>query len=183
VITVGETYGWVNSLGARYTSLIAPDGKEFLIPNEDLITQQVENWSFSNSTVCLRIPVGIAYSADVRKAMALCEEAARQTERIITDPPPQCLLVGFGESSIDLELGAWINDPVNGVKNVKSDVLLKIWENFQKEGMEIPYPQRDIHLKTMPPDTGGMAGEATDSPPAGNALPAERPRPHRRRSP
>ena len=168
VITVGETYGWVNSLGARYTSLIAPDGKEFLIPNEDLITQQVENWSFSNSTVCLRIPVGIAYSADVRKAMALCEEAARQTARIIENPPPQCLLVAFGESSVDLELGAWINDPVNGVKNVKSDVLLKIWETFQKEGMEIPYPQRDVHLRTMPPEAGGMtAGEKIPSPLAG----------------
>ncbi|MDP2758138.1 MAG: mechanosensitive ion channel, partial [Desulfurivibrionaceae bacterium] len=171
VITVGETYGWVNSLGARYTSLIAPDGKEFLIPNEDLITQQVENWSFSNSTVCLRIPVGIAYSSDVRKAMALCEEAARQTARIIQDPPPRCLLVAFGESSVDLELGAWISDPANGVKNVKSDVLLKIWETFQKEGMEIPFPQRDVHLKTMPPGTEGMAGKAPEPPPAGNILP------------
>ena len=150
VITVGETYGWVNSLGARYTSLIAPDGKEFLIPNEDLITQQVENWSFSNSTVCLKIPVGISYSADVRKAMALCEEAARQTDRIIQDPPPRCLLVAFGESSIDLELGAWINDPANGVKNVKSDVLLKIWETFQEQGMDIPFPQQDIHIRSMP---------------------------------
>jgi small-conductance mechanosensitive channel len=166
VITVGETYGWVNSLGARYTSLIAPDGKEFLIPNEDLITQQVENWSFSNSTVCLIIPVGIAYSSDVRKAMALCEEAARQTERIIQDPPPHCLLVGFGESSVDLELGAWINDPVNGVKNVKSAVLLKIWETFQAQGMEIPFPQRDIHIRTTPPAAEGLAGEAKDSPPA-----------------
>ena len=160
VITVGETYGWVNSLGARYTSLITPDGKEFLIPNEDLITQQVENWSFSNSTVCLMIPVGISYNADVRKAMALCEEAARQTARIIQNPPPQCLLVAFGESSINLELGAWINDPVNGVKNVKSDVLLKIWETFQEQGMEIPFPQRDVHIRSMPSGTEGMtAGE------------------------
>ena len=166
VITVGETYGWVNSLGARYTSLIAPDGKEFLIPNEDLITQQVENWSFSNSTVCLRIPVGIAYNSDVRKAMALCEEAARQTARIIENPPPQCLLVGFGESSVDLELGAWINDPVNGVKNVKSAVLLKIWETFQAQGVEIPFPQRDIHIRTTPPAAEGLAGAAKDSPPA-----------------
>ncbi|HCC53776.1 MAG TPA: mechanosensitive ion channel protein MscS [Desulfobulbaceae bacterium] len=150
VITVGETYGWVNSLGARYTSLIAPDGKEFLIPNEDLITQQVENWSFSNSTVCLKISVGIAYSSDVHKAMTLCEEAAKQTDRIIQDPPPRCLLVAFGESSIDLELGAWISDPVNGVKNVKSDVLLKIWETFQEQGVEIPFPQREIHIKNMP---------------------------------
>jgi small-conductance mechanosensitive channel len=158
VITVGETYGWVNSLGARYTSLIAPDGKEFLIPNEDLITQQVENWSFSNSTVCVKMPVGIAYNADVRKAMALCEEAARQTERIIQEPPPQCLLVAFGESSVDLELGVWINDPINGVKNVKSAVLLNIWDAFHEQGIEIPYPQRDVHIRTMPPGTGGMAG-------------------------
>ena len=150
VITVGETYGWVNSLGARYTSLITQDGKEFLIPNEDLITQRVENWSFSNSTVRLKIPVSIAYSSDVRKAMALCEEAARQTARIIQNPPPICLLVAFGNSSLDLELRAWINDPVNGVKNVKSDVLLKIWETFHEQGINIPYPQRDIHIRTMP---------------------------------
>ena len=151
VITVGETYGWVNSLGARYTSLITQDGKEFLIPNEDLITQRVENWSFSNSTVRLKIPVGIAYNSDVRKAMTLCEKAAGQTERIIRSPPPICLLVGFGNSSVDLELRAWINDPVNGVKNVKSDILLRIWESFHEEGIDIPYPQRDIHIKSMPP--------------------------------
>lgn len=158
VITVGETYGWVNSLGARYTSLITQDGKEFLIPNEDLITQQVENWSFSNSTVRLKIPVGIAYSSDVRKAMALCEKAAGKAERIIQDPPPICLLVGFGDSSVDLELQAWIDDPANGVKNVTSEILLNIWDAFHAQGIEIPFPQRDVHIKTMPPKTGGMAG-------------------------
>jgi small-conductance mechanosensitive channel len=163
VITVGETYGWVNSLGARYTSLITQDGKEFLIPNEDLITQRVENWSFSNSTVRLKIPVGIAYSSDVRKAMALCEEAARQTARIIQTPPPICLLVAFGNSSVDLELRAWINDPVNGVENVKSDVLLTIWETFHAQGIDIPYPQRDIHIKSMPPGTGGMEGRQQEA--------------------
>lgn len=150
VITVGETYGWVNSLGARYTSLITQDGKEFLIPNEDLITQRVENWSFSNSTVRLKIPVSIAYSSDVRKAMTLCEEAARHTARIIQNPQPICLLVAFGNSSVDLELRAWINDPVNGVKNVKSEILLKIWDAFREQGVSIPYPQRDIHIKSMP---------------------------------
>ncbi|HIJ90624.1 MAG: mechanosensitive ion channel [Desulfobulbaceae bacterium] len=163
VITVGTTYGWVNSLGARYTSLITQDGKEFLIPNEDLITQQVENWSFSNSTVRLRIPVGIAYHSDVRKAMAICETAARQTERIIKEPQPVCLLVGFGNSSVDLELRIWINDPVNGVRNVKSAVLLNIWDAFHEQGIDIPYPQRDIHIRTMPPGTGGMAGGQQES--------------------
>jgi len=150
VITVGETYGWVNSLGARYTSLITQDGKEFLIPNEDLITQRVENWSFSNSTVRLKIPVSIAYNSDVRKAISLCEEAARQTARIIQNPPPICLLVAFGNSSLDLELRAWINDPVNGVKNVRSEILLRIWDAFHEQGVNIPYPQRDIHIRSMP---------------------------------
>lgn len=159
VITVGTTYGWVNSLGARYTSLIAADGKEFLIPNEDLITQQVENWSFSNSTVRLKIPVGIAYNSDVRKAMALCEEAARKTARILQDPPPLCMLVAFGDSSVNLELGAWINDPINGVKNVQSDILLNIWDAFHAQGIDIPYPQRDIHIRTMPPGTVAVAGK------------------------
>jgi len=158
VITVGETYGWVNSLGARYTSLITQEGKEFLIPNEDLITQQVENWSFSNSTVRLKIPVGIAYSSDVRKAMTLCEKAAGKAERIIQDPPPICLLIGFGDSSVDLELQAWIDDPANGIKNVTSEILLNIWDTFHEQGIEIPFPQRDVHIKTMPPKTGGMAG-------------------------
>jgi len=157
VITVGETYGWVNSLGARYTSLITQEGKEFLIPNEDLITQQVENWSFSNSTVRLKIPVGIAYSSDVRTAMALCEKAAGKAERIIRDPPPICLLIGFGDSSVDLELQAWIDDPANGIKNVTSEILLNIWDAFHEQGIEIPFPQRDVHIKTMPPGTGGMA--------------------------
>ena len=165
VITVGETYGWVNSLGARYTSLITQDGKEFLIPNEDLITQRVENWSFSNSTVRLKIPVSIAYSSDVRKAMNLCEEAARQTARIIQNPPPLCLLVAFGNSSLDLELRAWINDPVNGVKNVRSEILLKIWDAFHEQGINIPYPQRDIHIRSMPVEAGGLAaGENKKSP-------------------
>ena len=164
VITVGETYGWVNSLGARYTSLITQDGKEFLIPNEDLITQRVENWSFSNSTVRLKIPVSIAYSSDVRKAMALCEEAAKQTARIIQNPPPICLLAGFGNSSLDLELRAWINDPVNGVKNVKSEILLRIWESFHEQGIDIPYPQRDIHIRSMPSGTEGMVGDQQDTP-------------------
>ena len=112
----------------------------------------------------VRIPVGIAYSSDVRKAMYLSKEAAKQTTRIIQEPPPRCLLVAFGESSIDLELGAWISDPDNGVKNVKSDVLLKIWETFQEQGGEIPFPRRGIHLRTRPTETGGMAGGQQETP-------------------
>jgi len=159
IITVGNTYGWVNSLGARYTSLVTRDNKEFLVPNEDLITQKVENWSFSNSTVRLDIPVGVSYRSDVRKAIALCEESAQQTDRVIEQPKPICLLTGFGDSAVDLELRFWINDPINGLGNVKSEVLLKIWDKFHEHGIEIPFPQRDIHIRSPQPIAVAAAGD------------------------
>jgi small-conductance mechanosensitive channel len=148
VISVGQTYGWVSSLGARYVSVVTRDGTEYLIPNEDLITHQVVNWSYSSNQVRLRIPIGVSYDADVRQARALCLEAAAETPRVLAEPPPVCLLLGFAESAIDLELRVWIHDPKNGVGNVKSDVLLLVWDKFHAHGIEFPYPQRDLHLKT-----------------------------------
>ncbi|GJL82961.1 MAG: mechanosensitive ion channel protein [marine bacterium B5-7] len=149
VISVGETYGWIKSLGARYVSVVTRDGMEWLIPNEDLITQQVVNWSYSNDTVRLKIPLGISYSSDPRRAIELCFEAAAETPRIISDPKTNVLLKGFGDSSIDLEIRVWIRDPQNGVSNVKSEILLRVWDKFAANNIEIPFPQRDIHL--IPP--------------------------------
>jgi len=148
VISVGENYGWVSSLGARYVAVVTRDGTEYLIPNEDLITHQVVNWSHTSSRVRLKIPIGISYNADVRKARALCLEAAAETQRVLKDPAPVCLLLGFGDSSVELDLRIWIQDPKNGVRNVKSDVLLLVWDKFHAHGIEIPFPQRDLHLKT-----------------------------------
>ena len=153
VIAVGGTYGWVSSLGARYVSVVTRDGIEHLVPNEDLITKGVENWSYSNKAVRLKIPIGISYKSDVRKAIALCLEAAGEVERVVKDPKSVCLLKGFGESAVDLEMRIWIVDPSNGVSNVKSEVLLLIWDKFHEHGIEIPFPQRDLHLKP-PADVG-----------------------------
>jgi len=147
VIGVGETFGWINSLGARYASVITRDGTEWLIPNEDLVTQQVVNWSYSNEAVRLKIPIGISYDADPRKAIALCFEAAAEEERILKDPKTNVLLKGFGDSSVDIEMRIWIRDPQNGVSNLKSAVLLRVWDKFQEHDIEIPFPQRDLHLK------------------------------------
>ena len=148
IISVGETYGWVNSLNARYVSLDTPDGIEHLIPNEELISQRVENWSYSNNRIRLSIPVGIHYQSDVRRAMELCLEAAVECERVLTDPQPACLLVAFGESSVDLVISLWIEDPMNGIGNVKSQILLAVWDKFHANQIEIPYPQRELHIKT-----------------------------------
>ena len=148
VISIGETYGWVKSLNARYVSLDTRDGIEHLIPNEELIIQRVENWSYSNSRIRLRIPIGIHYQANVRLAIEQCIEAAAINPRILENPPPQCLLRGFGDSSVDLEIRAWINDPQNGLANVESEIMLEVWDRFHQHNIEIPYPQRDVHIKT-----------------------------------
>ncbi|MDA0240121.1 MAG: mechanosensitive ion channel [Proteobacteria bacterium] len=151
VIEVGGTYGWVNSLGGRYASVVTRDGIEHLIPNEELITQRVSNWTHSSSQIRLKIPVGISYNADVRKAIELCIEAANEVERILSEPKAACLVKGFGDSSVDLEIRVWINDPKNGVSNVKSAVLLIVWDKFHEHGIEIPFPQRDLHIKSAEP--------------------------------
>lgn len=147
VVSVAGTYGWVSSLGARYVSVVTRDGIEHLIPNEDFITQGVENWSYSNEQVRLKVPIGISYNADPRLAIKLCLEAAAEVERVLTQPNPVCLVKGFGDNSVDLELRIWINDPPNGVSNVKSQALLLVWDKFHQHGIEIPFPQRDLHIK------------------------------------
>ncbi len=148
VISVGETYGWVNTLGARFVSVLTRDGIEYLIPNEDLITQQVINWSYSNNQVRLKVPVGVSYQSDVRQAMALCLEAAAESPRVLANPAPVCLLKGFGDNAVELEQRFWIGDARDGVSNVKGDVLLRIWDKFKANNIEIPFPQRDLNIKS-----------------------------------
>ncbi len=149
VIEIGDTYGWINNLSARYVSIITRDGTEHLIPNENLITQNVINWSFTNNLVRLRIPIGISYDSDLNKARELIIQAANSTERVLKDPYPKCHLIEFGNSSINLECRVWISDPSKGLSNIKSDILLKVWESFKENNIEIPYPQRDIHIKSV----------------------------------
>lgn len=149
VIQIEDTYGWITKLNARFVSVVTRDGKEFLIPNEDLITHRVVNWSYSNDLVRLNVTVGVSYDSDVRAAMALCVEAAHAVKRVQETPAPLCLLTGFGDSSVDLELRFWIRDPRNGTKNVRSDVLLGIWDRFHEHGIHIPFPQRDVHIRAI----------------------------------
>ena len=149
VVAVNNTFGWINYLGARYASVITRDGTEHLIPNEEFITQRVENWSYSNDLVRLKIPIGISYHSDPRKAIKLCVEAAQKVPRVQHDPEPKCQMIGFGDSSVDLELRIWINDPPNGRANVCSEVLLEVWDLFHEHGIEIPFPQRDLHVKSI----------------------------------
>ncbi len=150
VIEVGKTYGRINKLAARYTSVITRDGTEFLIPNEDMITQPVVNWSHSNRLVRQRIPVQVDYKSDIRKAMILMEQAAGKEQRILKIPAPKTLLQGFDADGVNLELRMWIDDPQEGVSNVGSKVRLNIWDLFGENDIKFPYPQRVIHIAREP---------------------------------
>jgi len=152
VIEIDGTYGWINNLRARYASVITRDGTEHLIPNEDLITQHVINWSFTDELVRLKVPIGVSYKENPHQCIELCLEAARSIERVLKEPEPACLLVGFGDSSVDLELRFWIRDPSNGVTNIRSRVLLAVWDSFKANHIEIPFPQRDLHIRSSSVD-------------------------------
>jgi small-conductance mechanosensitive channel len=160
IVSVGNTFGWVTSLGGRYVSIRTRDGIEHLIPNETFISQGVENWSFNDREVRLKIAIGVAYDTDLRLAQRLALEAAAETGRILRKPEPSCLLMRFGDSAIELELRVWISDPERGVSNVKSEVLFKIWEKFKAAKVEIPFPQQVLHVVPPSPSALGLGDPA-----------------------
>ncbi len=147
VIVVGNSFGWVNKIGVRAVSVVTRDGKEHLIPNENLMTQEVENWSYTDRNVRVRIPVHVAYSCDLKLAQSLMLQAAKQSPRVLDTPPSNVWLTAFGESAVEHEILVWINDPESGVGSVKSDVLNRLWGLFKEHGIEIPFPQRVVRIE------------------------------------
>ncbi len=150
VISVGETFGWINSLGARYVSITTRDGREYLIPNEDLITTQVVNWSHSYDFVRLDIYFGTAYEDDPHDVRRIAIEAAQTVDRVLTHKPPVCHIVGFGDSSVDYILRFWITDPTGGLTNIRGNVYLALWDAFKANGISIPFPQREVRVLNDP---------------------------------
>ncbi len=148
-ISVGETFGWIRELRARFVSVVTRDGREFLIPNEDFITQQVINWSFSDEYVRLDVPFGVSYSSDPHQVAHLAIEASSKVERVDSSRnPPVCWLTGFGDSSLDFLLRFWIRDPQNGLSNIRGQVLLALWDTFKEHGITIPFPHREVIMRT-----------------------------------
>ena len=148
VIEIEGSFGWINSIRTRYISVITRDRKEILIPNEDFVTNKVVNWSFTDRIVRIKADVGVSYNADVPEAIRICTEAASQIPRVLTDPAPSTLLMEFGDSSINLQVRFWIEDAPQGVSNIRSEVLLAVWQAFRDNNIEIPFPQRDLHIKS-----------------------------------
>lgn len=167
VIAVGDSFGWVNKIGVRAVSVITRDGKEHLIPNEDLMTTPVENWSYSDRNVRMRIPLGVSYSSDMQLVQELLYRAVDEAPRVLKDPAPRIWMTEFADNSVNWEIRAWIADPEGGMGNIRGDVLMRVWTLFKEHGIEIPFPQRDLYIKEMP----GMAKAAPE-----DAVPPHTPR-------
>jgi small-conductance mechanosensitive channel len=146
-ITLGETFGWIRELRARFVSVVTRDGREYLIPNEDFITQEVINWSYSDELVRLDVPFGVSYDSDPHQICTLAIAAAESCKRIYKGKKPVCWLTEFGDSSLRFVLRFWITDPREGLTNVRGEVLLALWDTFRENKVNIPYPHREIILR------------------------------------
>ena len=162
-ISLGETFGWIRELRARFVSVITRDGREYLIPNEDFITNQVINWSFSNDLVRIDVTFGVSYDSNPHDVIRIAKEATNSVGRVVGDKPVVCWLTGFGDSSLDFIIRFWIRDPPAGLTNVRGEVLLALWDAFKENGIGIPFPHREIIMRTPVILTGqGASGDAGD---------------------
>jgi len=138
-------------MNLNYVQVATRHGSLLLIPNEVFVTQKTENLSYDDSNVRLNIPFGIAYESDLNEAKTLALSAASSIDRILKTPEPKCLVMEYGDSTVNLELRVWINDPKNGIDNVKDAALMAVWDSFHANGIEIAFPQRDLHIKSAVP--------------------------------
>lgn len=152
VITVADTFGAIRSLNARYVSVVARNGVEYLIPNETFITEPVINWSYTDRFVRIDVDFGVSYDSDPHLVRKLAVETVSKVARVRDRQAPVCHITGFGDSSIDFILRFWIDDPQDGVTNIRGNVLLALWDAFKANGVSIPYPHREVIVKQLPAD-------------------------------
>jgi small-conductance mechanosensitive channel len=160
IISVGDQFGWVTTMGARYTAVNTRDGREYLVPNEDFVTQRVVNWTYTDNLIRLEVKFGATYTSDPRKVQAAAVAAASGVARVLKYPAPVCHLLAFNPGTVEYRLAFWIGDPAAGITAVRSDVMLALWDTLEKEGIGLPKPgpQRVIYEHAK--------GDAESLPPA-----------------
>ena len=148
-IELGQTFGWIRELRARFVSVVTRDGREYLIPNEDFITTQVINWSFTDKFVRLDVPFGVGYDSDPHEVVRLAIEAAASVDRVDAEQKrPVCWMTEFGDSSLNFKLRFWIDDPQKGLTNIRGKVLIALWDTLKENDITIPYPHREVIVKS-----------------------------------
>jgi small-conductance mechanosensitive channel len=146
LVTIGDNTGRISAMKTRYISVAAGDGREFLIPNEDLVTQKVVNWTYTDKNTLVKIAFSTNYDADPKLVCKLAAEIAAAHPRATKGKTPNCILTEFAEAGMKFSLTFWIADP-DGMDNVKSDVMLALWETFKREAIRVPYPVREIRVR------------------------------------
>jgi small-conductance mechanosensitive channel len=157
--------GQVKKIGIRAVSVTTRDKIEYLIPNENLMVNQVENWSYSSRDVRVKVPVSVSFDTDIVFAETLMLRAARESTRVLADPAPSVWLRALGENGIQFEIQIWIDDPEEGLGNVRSDVLKRLWALFRENGIRVPLPQRELHVREWPVDEYGLPAPPSRVPP------------------
>ncbi|AXC48698.1 mechanosensitive ion channel family protein [Paracoccus suum] len=165
VISIGDTFGWIDALGARYVSVVTRDGKEYLIPNEELVTGQVVNWSHTNDFVRLDIEFRASYRDDPHEVSRIAINASMTVKRVLAQRTPVCWVTAFGESGVHYMLRFWISDPQAGLTNVRGQVYLALWDAFRKRGITLPLAQTEIRLLGGAAAGAAMPGEPLATPP------------------
>ena len=146
LISVGNERGIVSQITTRYTVLKGMTGIESIVPNETLVGSIVQNETFTDPKVRVSVPIQVSYATDLEKAMAIMVEAAQAQPRVMSDPAPGAFLEAFADSGINLQLGFWIRDPAEGTLGIRSAINMQIWRRFKEEGIEIPFPQREVRV-------------------------------------
>ncbi|MGY4317931.1 mechanosensitive ion channel family protein [Bradyrhizobium sp. JR3.5] len=146
LVTIGDSQGRISAMKTRYISVAAGDGREFLIPNEDLVTQKVTNWTYTDKNTLVKIAFAANYDADPRLVCKLAIDTATAHARALKGKPPNCILTEFAELGMKFSLTFWIADP-DGMDNVKSDVMLSLWDAFKQQGIKVPYPVRELRIR------------------------------------
>lgn len=146
-ISLGDTFGWTRELRARFVSVVTRDGREYLIPNEDFITQRVINWSFTDDLVRVDVHFTASYEADPHEVSRIAIETTCGVPRVEASRKPVCWMTSFGDYSLEYVLRFWIHDPQQGLTNVRGKVLLALWDAFKANGIEVPYPRHELLMR------------------------------------
>lgn len=177
VIQVGATYGWVTSMGTRYVSIETRDGPAFLVPNEDIITHQVVNWTHRSDLTRLKVRIQVPFDSDLDLALALLVQAADKPPRVVKEPTPRALVLEFEDGRAVLELRFWIRDAQNGIRNVSGEVQLEIWRLFRAHRLSLAAPKRDITVSPPPAEPASSGAPSAALPPRAPATAILRPEP------
>ncbi|CAM5294598.1 Potassium efflux system KefA OS=Afipia felis OX=1035 GN=kefA PE=3 SV=1 [Afipia felis] len=169
LVTIGDSTGKISAMNTRYISVAAGDGREILIPNEDLVTQRVINWTYTDRTMLVKVIFATNYEADPNRVCELAVEIARNTQNVATFKAPNCLLTEFAETGMKFALTFWVADLDVGMDNVRSNVMQGLWTAFKKENIRVPYPVRELRVRS-----GALPVEAVPDTPAEPPAPTTR---------